>query len=305
MFLNRKTSKINEILIDTVFFVFANILFAASVNIFTAPNDLAPGGLLGIATMLYSTFGFPIGFTTLLMNVPLFIWAYKKAGYTFFAKSVVPTLLGNLLLEITKPIIVNCALEYKGDPLIISISAGLISGAGFALIFMRGGTSGGVDIIASLLSASNSHISVGKFLLLIDAIILIISVFVYNIEKAFYAAVCVFVTTKVIDAIMYGVDVGNGKIMFIISKQNKEIAQSIIKDLARGVTELKSRGSYTGQEGEILLCAIRRYEIYKLYKLVHDIDQNAFMIVTEAREITGEGFKLLSSSIDNSNKKED
>ncbi|MDR0404467.1 MAG: YitT family protein [Oscillospiraceae bacterium] len=293
----RLDDKKKEFAIDVVAFFFGNMMLAITTNIFVVPNNLAPGGLVGAATMLQTIFGFPVGWTTLAMNVPLFILAHKKIGHSFLIKSLFSTVMYNVLIEVTKPFIVQFGFEYKGDILLTSVFAGLLGGASSSLIFMRGGTSGGIDIIASLLSIYNSHISIGKLLLILDVIVIAISAFVYDVEKAFYATVCVFVTTKVIDAVMYGVDVGTGKIVFIISPKNEEISQKITEELLRGSTKLKSKGSYTGKEGEILLCAIRRHEVFQLRSIVNSIDENAFMIVTDAREITGEGFKKTPVSI--------
>ncbi|MDR1467524.1 MAG: YitT family protein [Oscillospiraceae bacterium] len=289
-----KDNKKIEILIDILMFSFGTLLFAISTNVFIVPNNLAPGGLIGLATILKIVFGLPVGWTTLAMNVPLFVLAYKKIGYSFLTKSLFCVILGNVLIEITRPFILDFELEYKSDILLASVFGGFIGGVGLAIIFIRGGSTGGIDIIANLLSAHNSHISIGKLLLILDALVIAISAFVCDIEKAFYASVCVFITTKFIDAIMYGVDIGTGKLVFVISSKNQEISQKIIKKLSRGVTELKSKGSYTGNEGEILLCAVRRHEIHELRNIVHSVDKNAFMVVTDAREITGEGFKEIS-----------
>lgn len=136
----------------------------------------------------------------------------------------------------------------------------------------------------------------GKLMLAVDGCIVLASAFVFqSIESAVYACIVIFVSTKIIDTILYGTDVGNGKMFFIFSKKNEEIAERILTDLDRGVTFLKSRGAYLKQEGELLLCAVRRFEVFRISEIIREIDPDAFIIVGDAGEIAGEGFKPMRS----------
>lgn len=288
-----KKSKGYSFALDAICFLAGSFIYAISVSVFTAPNHIAAGGVTGIATLINHLFELPIGITALVLNIPLFIWAFIDVGYQFIGKTMAATVISSLLIDITA----SFMPVYTENILIVIVVGGLLAGLGLSLIFIRGGTTGGTDLIANLLNRRIRHLSLGKFLLLIDCAIVFVSAFVYkNIESPFYAFVVIFICSKTIDTVLYGTDSGTGKMMFIISPKSNEIAQKILYDLDRGVTGLKSRGCYSNQEGETLLCAVRRQEVYKIYEIVHTIDPSAFIMVGDAGEITGEGFKQINSS---------
>jgi uncharacterized membrane-anchored protein YitT (DUF2179 family) len=293
--------------IDGIMFFTGCLLFAISVHMFTAPNNLAPGGFIGLATIFArmlnnDAYIWPIN---IIINIPVFIWAWKEAGFNFIIKSLIPTVLSSVIGPLISFLPKYTSVSNGGivpdgdfDMMLVSILGGFIGGLGIALVFMRGGTTGGIDIVASIISRKARHISIGKFLFMLDFVIILSSIFVYkNIESPIYATIVVFVTTKVMDTVLYGISIGRGKMMFIVSPKNKQIAKKIINDIGRGVTELKSRGSYSGREGEVLLCAVRRPDVYKIYALIHSIDEKAFIVVAEAGEISGEGFRDLQENV--------
>ena len=280
--------KVKNLLMDAVFFLAGSFLFAASIDSFTAPNQLAAGGLTGVATILNHMFGIPIGTANILMNVPLLIWAYVEMGYQIIIKTVVATIVSSAMIDVMVPYLP----QYQGEPLITIVFGGCLAGLGLALILMRGGTTGGTELAANLLSLHIHGFSLGKFIMVIDLVIVLASAVVYQeYESPLYAILVIYITSKVIDAVLYGTDRGTGKVMFIISPKNKEIARRIMDDLERGVTELRSRGAYSGQEGTVLMCAVSRQEVHKIYDIIHEIDINAFIVVNEAGEITGLGFR--------------
>ena len=273
---------------DALFFLLGSLLYAVSVNVFSAPNNIAPGGFTGIATMLNYLFGLPIGITILVMNVPFFILGAVQLGKKFLAKVIAATSLSSVVIDLTAPFMP----AYRGDMMLCCIFGGILSGAGLALIFLRGGATGGTDLIAKLVSKYVRFISLAHLLLIADIVVVLTTIPVYRtIESPLYAFIFIFVTTKVIDMVMYGNDSGTGKMMFIISQKNQEIKKHILEDMDRGVTELKSRGGYSGIEGEVLLCAVRRGEMHRTLDIVKKADDRAFVIVGDAHEITGEGFK--------------
>lgn len=287
-----KSRKIKRAGIDFLLFLVGSLLFAVSVNVFTAPNDIAPGGLTGAATLLNHLWGIPIGAGILVMNIPIFIWGIVEVGYRFILKTAAATVISSLAIDISAPFL----QAYRGDMMLASLFGGLLAGLGLGLIFMRGGTTGGTDLIANLIGRHLRHISFGKLILAVDLVVVVIAAFVYrNIESPLYAIIVIFITSKVVDAVLYGTDSGNGKMMFIISSKNHEIAQEILSQLDRGVTALKSRGGYSGIEGEVLLCAVRRQEVYKTHDIVYSIDPNAFIIAGDAGDITGEGFREMKN----------
>ena len=185
---------------------------------------------------------------------------------------------------------------YHGDPLIITLIGGVCEGVGLSLVFMRGATTGGTDMIARLLNHRLRHLSMGKLMLAVDGCVVLFSAIVYkSIESAVYACIVIFVSTKIIDTILYGTDAGNGKMFFIMSRKNDVIADRIIKEMDRGLTFLKSRGGYLKQDGEVLFCAVRRFEVFRISEIIREEDPDAFVIVGDAGEIAGEGFKPVRS----------
>ncbi len=280
--------KIKNLLIDGIMFLAGSFLFAVSIDTFTAPNQIAAGGLTGVATMFNHLFGIPIGTANMLMNIPLLIWAYVEMGYQIIIKTVIATLVSSAMIDIMVPYLP----QYQGDPLITIVFGGCLAGLGLALIMMRGGTTGGTELAANLLALHIRGLSLGKFIMIIDLVIVIASAIVYqDYESPLYAILVIYITSKVIDAVLYGTDSGTGKMMFIISPKNEQIARRIMDDLERGVTELRSRGAYSGKEGTVLFCAVGRQEVYKTYDIIHEIDPNAFIVVDDVGEITGLGFR--------------
>lgn len=296
-----------EMLKDVVFYIVGSCLYAVSVKMFTAPNHIAPGGVTGIGTMLNYLFGLPIGVLGLVLNIPIFIWAILQIGYKLVVKTMVATVCVSVAIDLVGLIIP----AYHGNPMLAAIFGGCLEGAGLSLVFMRGATTGGTDLIARLLNRRVRFISMGKLMLCVDFFIVLTSAFVYHsMESALYALISIFVSTKLIDAILYGTDIGTGKVMYIISEKSGEIAREILNDVERGVTLLDSHGAFTGREGQVLLCAVRRYEVSRIKDIVRSYDKNAFMIIGDAGEISGEGFrevkqedKTLKELIDGARKK--
>jgi len=193
--------------------------------------------------------------------------------------------------------------------MIASILAGITGGFGLGLIFMRGAATGGTDLLATLTKIHIPHIPVGKILLCIDGAVVGVSAVVYSIGNsdpfaiingATYAAILIFIMSKIIDTMMYGSSAGNGRIMFIVSNKSKKISERIMNEVKRGVTALKSRGAYTSQENEVLLSAVRKQEVHKIYDIIKEEDKNAFVMIGEAGEITGLGFKEFDKELERS-----
>lgn len=283
-----KMQKVRSGAVDFLFMLAGALMYAVGVNGFTAPNNIAPGGVTGVATMLNYLFDTPIGTAVLLINIPIIIWAVVEIGYKLVTKTMVAILLSSICIDV----VAIFMPAYHGDPLIITLLAGVCEGVGLSLAFMRGATTGGTDMIARLLNRRLRHLSMGKLMLALDGLIIIASAFVFqSIESGVYACIVVFVSTRIIDAILYGTDVGTGKMFFVISQKSDSIAARIMTELDRGVTFLKSRGAYMRRDGEVLFCAVRRFEVFKISEIIHEEDADAFVIVGDAGEITGEGFK--------------
>lgn len=263
------------------------VIYALSVVIFTSPNNIAPGGLTGIATVLNYLFSAPIGTLMLIMNVPLFFIGAKAIGTHFLGKSLLGTVVVSLAIDLLMPFVP----AYKGDMMLACIFGGILNGTGLALIFTRGGTTGGTDIIATLIHRKIPHISMGYIILLSDAIIITIAALVYgSIESALYAVIAIFVSTKLIDIIIYGTSRNNGKMMLIITKKHEEILHGLLNKVSRGVTVVDAKGGYSGEDIKLLICALRPQQVFTANEITRKIDSNSFIIVTTAGSINGAGF---------------
>ena len=284
--MNRK--KARSLLLDALLMTAGAAVYAVEVNAFTAPNNIAAGGVTGVATMLNYLLSTPIGVVSFLINVPLVLWAVVDIGYKLVAKSLVAIALTSGLIDLFS----HFVPAYRGDPILVALFAGACEGVGLSLIFIRGATTGGTDLVARLLSHRLPHLSMGKLMLAVDGAVVAVSAFVFgSVENAMYACIVIFVATKLIDAILYGTDVGTGKLFFVMSPKVRQMGERVIEELERTVTYLDSKGGYTKEPGETMLCVIRRFEVYHLQKIIREEDKDAFVIVGEAGQITGEGFR--------------
>ena len=284
--------RVKTILLDLAFMAAGAVVYAVSVNAFTSPNNIAPGGVTGIATMLNYLFSTPIGLVAFLINIPIILWAVVEIGYKLVAKSVVAILLSSVAIDLLAPIVPS----YQGNMILVALFAGLCEGLGLSLTFLRGATTGGTDMLARLLGRRMPHLSMGKLMLAVDGLIVLASAFVYgSIENAMYACIVIFVSTRLIDSILYGTDVGTGKLFFVMSPKVRQMGDRIIREVDRTVTYLDSHGGYTNEPGETMLCAVRRFEVFQVQAIIREEDRDAFVIVGDAGQITGEGFRSAHS----------
>lgn len=279
--------KSKNILSDIALILLGGFIFAAAVNIFTAPNNIAPGGLTGIGTMVNYLTDIPIGTVIIILNIPIFIWAYKVFGFAYIGKTFFATVTTSVMIDAAA----HFLPPYRGDVMLCAILGGVLSGIGLSLIFMRGATTGGTDLIAKLVMHRLPHLTLGRLILIIDFIVVLMSAAVYkSLEMPVYAAILIFIMSRVVDGILYGSSLGNEKMLLIVSKENDSIAKMILHELDRGVTQISAKGVYTGQRHGVLMCAVKRQEAYKVYDLIYSADPNAFIIVSNVDEIIGEGF---------------
>lgn len=286
-----------EYLLDALFCTAGSLLYAVSVSYFTAPSKIAPGGVTGIATILYYTIHTPIGMMSLLLNIPLFILGMRLIGGSFMAKSLICTVLSSVFVDLTSAWMKLAHLPpYGGEKILAALFGGVLAGIGLALVFLRGATTGGTDIASRLLKLRYRHVSMGRMMLIIDAGIITASAIVFgDVNSALYAIICIFASSLLIDRILYGSE--TGRMAIIISKHNEKIANAIISDLDRGLTILRGRGYYSGKERDVILCAVRRPESARLRSIVRDCDPAAFIIMCEADEVIGEGFRPITKEI--------
>ncbi|HAH96509.1 MAG TPA: hypothetical protein DHD79_07965 [Firmicutes bacterium] len=266
--------------------IFAGVAITAlALDWFLIPNMIAAGGASGLATVIHHLTKLPVGLLMVLINIPLFLASVRTFGRHFGAKTVFGTALLSILIDLVAIVLPEPLTQ---DPLLASLYGGVLTGVGIGLTFRFNGTTGGTDIAARLLKKYTS-LSVGRALLFIDMAIIILAGLVFRQpDLSLYALITVFVTSKAIDLILEGEDYARAA--FIITKDPADIVQNIFAVLGRGVTTIEGRGAYTGTDRQVLLCVVSRAEQSRLREIVEATDPKAFVIITSASEVLGEGF---------------
>lgn len=274
---------------NSLIVILGSMLMALGINFFYEPMRLVTGGVSGFAIIVKGLSrnvidgGIPVWLTNLVINIFLFAGSYRILGKTFLRNTILGTLVFTGCLYIVP--IVDLA---KGDLLLASIFGSVLSGAGLGLIFSAGCSSGGTDLLGAVLQKYLRHYSVAQMLMIVDGMIVLAGAFVFGIDAALYAVIAVFITTKVMDAILEGLKFA--KLALIITDKDKDISNAILYEMGRGVTLLPAKGGYSNNDKNVLLCAVDKKEIVRLMDIVDKNDPKAFMIVTDAREVLGEGF---------------
>lgn len=250
---------------------------------------LVTGGFTGIAIMLrtvttqFMRDGIPLWLTNAALNIPVFLFAWIRYGKKFIGKAF----LGTMMLSVWLYLIPD--MNLSGDDYMLSaLFGGVIAGTGIGLVLRAGATTGGTDMVASLLHARLRQYSIAQIMQVLDGAIVLAGIYVFGLRPTLYAVVAIFVTTKVSDAVLEGFH--NSKAAFIITKHYDTVARRLMEDLGRGVTGLTAKGMYTGEDKCVLYCVVSRKEMIKVKDIVHEVDEHAFVIVSDAREVLGEGF---------------
>lgn len=274
---------------DYLLIVLGTAIMAVSINSVFDPLGMVTGGFSGIAIMLkYLTQdivdeGFPLWLTTLILNIPVFIIGIKMKGLSFFRKSLVGTVSLSVWLYILPvfPII-------NQDLMLAALYGGVLQGIGIGLAFAGRGTTGGSDMVASLIQMKFRYYSVSYILQFVDGFIVVMGAFVFGLPKVLYAIVAIFVISKVSDGLLEGLNFS--KTVFIITGEHEAIARMLMQRLKRGVTGIPIKGMYSKADNKMLFCVVAKKQIVDLKDLVSELDAKAFVIVTDAREVLGEGF---------------
>ena len=271
--------------IDFLYFSAGGALYALSVDMFTAPNGILLGGFTGIGTILNYLFSVPIGTAVFLLNVPLFLTAFHKFGFRFIVKTVLATFLMSLFMDVFALFVP----VYTGDKLLSALFGGILGGAGLGLVFLRGATTGGTDILSKLLRLRFPSFSMGRMVLLLDLAVIAVSFFVYkSLENVLYSLVVIYISAQCIDLVLSGFS--HDKLLFMITEKGADAVREITSVLDCGVSVLAVRGGYSEHARQMLFCAVRAGDANRVAKAVQELDGNAFIVITEAAEIRGEGF---------------
>ena len=279
-------NKIVQTIQEYVIIALGCTIMAAGVSLFLLPNELSTGGFSGIATIVYYFFKVPMGVTVFSLNIPLLIIAYFKIGKQLFARSIYGTIVFSLMIDLIDKI-----TPLTHDRFLGCIYGGVFAGIGTAIILKFDASTGGSDLLSHIIRAYKKQYKSSSLILSVDTVVIALNViFFKNIEIGLYSAIAIFLMGKMIDLIFEGVNFA--KVIFIISPKYKEIAGQISASINRGSTGLFSKGMYTDQEKLTLLCVGSRTEAYEMQSIAKEIDKEAFIIIMNAREVIGKGFKI-------------
>lgn len=285
--LNRKRAHtynpLFEKISEYIYILVGSAIIALSFNLFLLPNRVASGGVSGISTITDAILGWEPAFVQWSFNIPLFIAGVVLLGRQYGIKTLVGTIFLPLVVFLTK------SLEpWTHDPLLASLFGGIGVGLGLGIVFRGKASTGGTDLAAQIVN-KYTGLSLGTCVAIIDGLIVLTAAIVFDIERGLYALIGLYVTSKTIDLVQIGL--GRSKMVMVITNQQTEVRDGILNKIDRGVTKLSAYGGYTDQERPILMCVVDQTEFTKLKQLVKSIDPTAFVVVMDAAEVLGEGFK--------------
>ena len=270
--------------------VLGSLLYGFVFQAFLFPNNIVAGGVTGIAMIVNTFTHWPIGVMVIVMNIPLFLIAWRHFGLDFLLGS----LLGMGLSSAFVDLFALTDLVLTRDPMLASIIGGVLKGLSLGMIYFYGATTGGIDIVAKLLRQRFSQLNFGTIVLILDAaIIFFYALAIKNYESAMYSIIAMYVVTKVVDLVLYGLD--NSCTVQIISEKSEAITRELtFGQVHRGVTILEGEGAYSGKKKHVILCVIKRNQIPELRRTIRDLDRDAFVIVTDAKNVFGRGFENIA-----------
>ena len=270
---------------DFLYIIIGCFIMAMGTSLFLLPNQLSSGGFAGISTILYYLFKLPLGITMFFLNIPLLIWAFFKISKELFFKSIIGTIVLTIFIDI-----LDTFQAFTNDRVLACIYGGILNGIGTALVLRATASTGGTDLLTYVIKKYKPHFQTATLIVVVDTIIVLLNViFFKKIEVGLYSAIAIYLMGKMIDIVFEGVNFT--KMMFIISKDYKEIAEKVGKELERGSTAIYAKGMYTREKRMMLLCVGTRTEIAKIRMIAIEIDPRAFIITANARETWGKGFK--------------
>lgn len=267
----------------------ASLLYAAAIALFLDPNQLAPGGVSGIAIILNRLTNLPTGTLILLMNIPLLALGMWKLGWKFVLSTVVAVAASSVFTDLLAPY-----GPLTTDPLLAACAGGGLLAVGMGILFKLGATSGGTDILIRVIKLKYKHLKTGSLFLATDCCVIAASALVFgDIDLALYAAIATIVSSFCLDLVLYGRD--EAKLVYLITDHEKAIADRLMQELEIGVTYLQGWGAYTCDNKQVILCAMQKRLLPKVQEIAMEEDPYVFLIVTSASEIFGEGFKDISA----------
>ena len=282
---NRKKLIIKEIILEILGSIIGALIMAIGVALFLLPNQLSSGGVAGIATITYYLLNIPMGMMILIINIPLFILAIFKIGKYFFIKTLIGTASLSFFIDI-----LDKFEPLTNDRFLACVYGGIILGIGTAILLKANSSTGGSDLVSYIAKKYKPTLQSGNIIVIIDIIIVTLNmIFFREIEIGLYSAIAIYLMGKVIDILFEGIDFT--KLIIIISDKSEEIYSGIKEKIERGTTGLYGKGMYTDKEKLVLMCVAPRREVSRIKIISRRIDPHSFIIITNSREVVGQGFK--------------
>ena len=283
-------AKLRRKILKYFLIVLGSVIYAVGFQYFMFPNRIVSGGISGIAMILNHFTHWPVGMMVIAMNVPLFLIAWRHFGLDYLIGSLVGTAVSSIFVDL----FASTGIVATTDPMLGSIIGGVIKGAGMGIIYYVGASTGGIDIVAKMLRQKYQQINFGTIVLILDVVIVVVYALVLDLyESAMYSLIGMYVVSKVVDLALYGID--NSSLCYIVSEKSEELAREILSGhVHRGVTILEGEGAYSHQRKNVILCVIKRTQMGEMRRLVRRMDEHAFFIVTDAKNVFGTGFENIS-----------
>ena len=278
---------LRKTLLAYVWITLASVIYAIGFNWCYEPNQIGFGGITGVAQIINAVLPWaPIGTVVIILNAPLFLLGWRLLGGHLLLSSLYAMFISSLAIDLLHMVYTFQPM----DPVLATIYGGVLMGGSLGIVFLQGATTGGTDLIARLLKLKLAWLPMGKLLMVIDlAVILAVAAAFGNMYSALYGVVALYLSAKVMDMVLYGLD--TAKVAYIISQDPQTIAYRLTRELDRGVTILQGRGAWSGQDKEVLMCAFKQRQIVAMKRMVKEIDPDAFLIVCDAHDVMGEGFR--------------
>ena len=283
---------LSKTLLAYVWITVASAIYAVGFNWCYEPNQIGFGGITGVAQIINAFLPWaPIGTVVIILNAPLFLLGWRLLGGHLLLSSLYAMFISSLAIDVLHMFHTFQPM----DPMLATIYGGVLMGGSLGIVFLQGATTGGTDLIARLLKLKLAWLPMGKLLMAIDLVVIVAVALAFgNVYSALYGVVALFLSSKVMDMVLYGLD--TAKVAYIISDRPQEIIRSISTELDRGVTILQGKGAWSGTEKKVLLCAFKQRQIVSLKRTVKELDPDAFLIVCPAHEVLGDGFRDYSGT---------
>ena len=280
--------KRKDLLIDILMDALSGLCIGIALYNFAADAKFPLTGLTGIAMIFYQYWGWKIGLATIIMNIPLIVWAYKVLGKKFLLRSFKTMAVGTVMMDFVAPFIPRIDI---GNTLLNAIVVGVFTGLGYALVYMRNSSTGGADFIMMIIKAKHPHMSLGRIFFIVDVVIIVIDTIAYahSFEALCYGFVISYIGSLVVDKVMISAD--SGMMCMIVTNKAEAIADAIDKAVERGTTIFTAKGGYKGDERQVLMCACSDKQMYQVNRVAKRIDVDAFIVIMESKAVYGEGFK--------------